>query len=164
MNNHRRTGASGFSLIEALVAISLMTSVALSGVAMLIVARRANLRATTTAVASLLAEQKMEQLRALAWAFDVNGQPLTDATSDVTVVPQLSSGGVGIAASAAGALQQNANQYCDFLDERGRSLGGGTSPPPRTVYVRRWAIEPWPANPANAVVLQVVVMRWRNIA
>ena len=30
-----------------------------------------------------------------------------------------------------------------------RVIGGGATPPGRTVYVRRWSIEPLPANPAN---------------
>jgi hypothetical protein len=42
----------------------------------------------------VLATQKMEQLRALAWTSDALGVPISDLT-DTAVVPHSSSGGTG---------------------------------------------------------------------
>ena len=64
----------------------------------------------------------------------------------------------GLAPSPGGALGSNTAGYCDFLDETGRSLGDGSTPPPGTDYIRRWSIEPLAADPANALVIQVRVL------
>ena len=53
----------------------------------------------------------------------------------------------------------NTDGYCDFLDGSGRWLAGGATAPPGTIFVRRWSVEPLPANPHNTVVLQVLVVR-----
>jgi hypothetical protein len=42
------------------------------------------------------------------------------------------------------------------------SLGGGTTPPANTMYIRRWSIEPLPTNPNDTLVLQVLVTRFRD--
>ncbi len=34
--------------------------------------------------------------------------------------------------------------------------------PAQAVYVRRWSVEPLPANPNNTVILQVLVTKARN--
>ena len=110
----------------------------------------------------MLAQQKMEQLRGLMWGFDMIGLPLSDTTSDLTVVPEQPQGGPGLTPSPDGALRNNFDGYCDFLDGSGQSLGGGMAAPPNTVYVRRWSIEPLPTNPNNTLILQVMVTRWRE--
>src|SRR5689334_16570229 len=64
------TDPRGFSVIEALVAIALVTIAITSGAQLLSMSRQANQRATTIGFAAVLAQQKMEQLRALTWGFD----------------------------------------------------------------------------------------------
>lgn len=151
----------GFSLIETLVATTLMT-VALASLAQLfLISTKANQSARLTTNASVLAQQKMEQLRALTWGFDTIGLPLSDTTSNLTVVPEQPQGGPGLTPSPDGSLRRNVDGYCDFLDGRGQSLGGGSVAPPNTVYVRRWSVEPLPTNPNNTLILQVMVTRWR---
>jgi type II secretory pathway pseudopilin PulG len=155
-NNER-----GFSLVETLVATTLMT-VALASLAQLfLISTKANQSARLTTTASVLAQQKMEQLRGLTWGFDMIGLPLSDTTSDLTVVPEQPQGGPGLTPSPYGSLQSNVDGYCDFLDGRGQPLGGGSVAPPNTVYVRRWSVEPLPTNPNNTLILQVMVTRWR---
>ena len=137
-------------------------TVALASLAQLfLISTRANQSARLTTNASVLAQQKMEQLRALTWGFDIIGLPLSDTTSDLTVVPEQPQGGPGLTPSPDGTLQNNVDGYVDFIDGRGQSLGGGTNPPPNTVYVRRWSVEPLPTNPNNTLILQVMVTRWR---
>jgi prepilin-type N-terminal cleavage/methylation domain-containing protein len=151
----------GFSLIETLVATTIM-SVALASLAQLfLISTKANQSARITTNASVLAQQKMEQLRGLTWGFDILGLPLSDTTSDLTVVPEQPQGGPGLTPSPDGSLRNNFDGFCDFLDGRGQSLGGGSVAPVNTVYVRRWSVEPLPTNPNNTLILQVMVTRWR---
>jgi prepilin-type N-terminal cleavage/methylation domain-containing protein len=156
------SNARGFSLIETLVATTIMT-VALSSLAQLfLISTKANQSARITTGASVLAQQKMEQLRGLTWGFDTIGLPLSDTTSDLTVVPEQPTGGTGLTPSPDRTLRRNVDGYCDFLDERGTPVGSGTNPPPGTVYIRRWSVEPLPTNPNNTLILQVLVTRWRS--
>ena len=129
--------ARGFSLIETVVALSL-TAVALSALAHLFIASaQANADARRATFASVLAAQKMEQLRSL---------------------------GADLSPRPGGSLADNVEGLCDFLDERGRPLGSGVSPPTGTVYIRRWSIESLPSDPAETLLLQVMVVRrtWRG--
>jgi prepilin-type N-terminal cleavage/methylation domain-containing protein len=153
--------ARGFSMLEVLVATTLVT-VALAALAQLFaVSTRANNSARTTTYAAILAQQKMEQLRSLTWGFDTLGLPLTDTTTDITVVPERPTGGTGLSPSPPNTLGQNVDGYVDYLDAFGNSLGGGAMPIEGTVYIQRWSVEPLPTNPNNTVVLQVLVTRRR---
>ena len=110
--------------------------------------------------ASVLAQQKMEQLRALTYGFDALNLPVTDSTTNLASVPEAPTGGTGLAPSPAGALDANTVGYVDYVDANGASLGGGTPVPPNgTVYIRRWSVQPLPTNPANTLVMQVLVTR-----
>ena len=142
---HRLARDSGFTLLEVLVATTLLFVgvAALAGLSMM--ATHANTTARATTFASLLAAQKMEELRALPWGYDALGQPRSDLTP-----------------SPPDALSRNVSGYCDFLDAAGRSLGTGSSPPAQALFVRRWSIEPMPSNPANTLVLHVLVTRIRS--
>jgi prepilin-type N-terminal cleavage/methylation domain-containing protein len=151
--------ARGFSLLEVLIATTIL-SVSLAALAELCtMATRANSSARATTSAVILAQQKMEQLRSLTWSFDTIGLPLTDTTTDTTTVPERDAGGTGLSRSPADALLQNTDGYVDYLDSYGRPLGSGRSPTEGTVYIRRWSIEPLPANPENTIAIQVLVTR-----
>jgi len=155
-------GEHGFSILEVLTATSILT-VGLAALAQLFaISTRANFSARSTTMASILAEQKMEQLRGLTWGFDALGLPVSDFSTDTTVIPEAPTGGKALSPSPADALKTNQDGYCDFLDGYGYSLGGGATAPPGTVYIRRWSIEPIPANPHNTLVLQVLVTQVRD--
>ncbi len=147
----------GFSLVEVLVAIAVLTmaTVALAGVSLHAVRNSQDARSITTA--TVLASQKMEQLRTLVWAFDAAGVPVSDVSTDTTVVPERTSGGTGLRPSSHGALSENRAGYCDFVDASGRALGGGTQPPAGTAFVRRWSIDRFPLATSEAVLIQVSV-------
>jgi type II secretory pathway pseudopilin PulG len=158
----RMRGQGGFSILEVLLATTILT-VALATLAQLFaMSTRANASAKTTSHASVLAQQKMEQLRGLTFGFDNLGLPITDFATDITVPSEPVSGGKGLTPSPAKSLNKNTDGYCDFSDQYGNSLGGGTTPPTGTVYIRRWSIEPLPTNPNNTLVLQVLVTRLRD--
>jgi prepilin-type N-terminal cleavage/methylation domain-containing protein len=150
----------GFSLLEVLVA----TTILIVGVAGLApsfpVASRANRLARDTTMAALLAQQKMEQLRAAEWSIDPAGVPQSDTASDLTVAFAAGTGGVGLTASPPAALTQNTVGYCDFLDANGMVVGDPRTVPAGAAYVRRWSIDPLPSNSSNTLVLQVVVARF----
>ena len=76
----------GFSLVETLVSIGLLTTVAIGVAQLFAVSTSANLRATSATSTALLATQKMEQLRGLTWGFGdetARGLPVTDTTSNL---------------------------------------------------------------------------------
>jgi len=125
-----RTNERGFSLLEALVAVSVI-AVALSALTQLVaISIHAGARARRSSVASVLAQEKLEALWSLGGA--LLPQPVT-------------------------SLDVNMPGLCDFLDEHGRSLGTGSMPPAGTVYVRRWSITPVAADPTASLLLQVAV-------
>jgi prepilin-type N-terminal cleavage/methylation domain-containing protein len=57
----------GFSLIETLIAMGLMTIAGIGLAHLAVISVRVNQSARTTTIATLLATEKMEALRALAW-------------------------------------------------------------------------------------------------
>jgi prepilin-type N-terminal cleavage/methylation domain-containing protein len=147
----------GFSIIEVVISMALLTVVSL-GVAQLFGAStRQNLVARGLTSTTALAEQKMEQLRALTWGFDKDGQglPVSDTTTNLAVYPPTSSG-TGLNPSPADALDKNTAGFVDFLDAYGNWVGTGLTPPSNAVYVRRWSIQPLPLNPNNTLVIQVL--------
>jgi type II secretory pathway pseudopilin PulG len=157
-----RRGEGGFSILEVLIATTILT-VALAALAQLFtLSTKANAGARTATYASLLAEQKMEQLRGLTFGFDNLGLPLTDTTTDITVVPERVGTGKGLSPSPNRSLNTNTDGYFDFVDKFGNSLGGGATQPEGAVYIRRWSIEPLPTNPNNTLVFQVLVTRNRD--
>jgi prepilin-type N-terminal cleavage/methylation domain-containing protein len=153
---------AGFSLVEVMVATTLL-AIAMTSLAQLsAVATRSNNVARNGTFTQILAEQKMEQLRGLTWGFDTLGLPVSDVATDTTVVPQATSGGTGLAPSPGNTLRASTAGYVDYIDPQGNSLGGGTVVPANTAYIRRWLIEPLPTNPNNTLILQVLVTRRTN--
>lgn len=80
----------------------------------------------------MLAQQKIEQLRTL---------PLDASPPD--------------------ALERNSAGYFDFVGAAGQELdpeGGEAAAPSGSAYIRRWAVDPLPADPAGSRVLRVAVL------
>jgi len=124
-----RGGKPGFTLIEVLVALGVLTVLCLAIGGLFAIVARANESAGRQTAATLLATQKMEQLRG-----DRELQP-----------------------SPPGTLRRNTPGYVEYLDAAGRPVGGGATAPPDGVYIRRWSVDPLPGSPAGALVLQVMV-------
>jgi hypothetical protein len=158
---------AGFSLAEVLVAMGVMTVGLVSLAQLFALSTRANHASKTTTFTVMLAQQKMEQLRGLTWGFDTLGLPISDITTDSSVVPHAAGcptsstagGGTGLSPSPAGTLSDNVSGWVDYLDINGCLLGGGAAAPNRAIYIRRWSVEPLPTNPNNTLVLQVLVTR-----
>ena len=157
------SSSGGFTLVEVVIAMGLLTVVSL-GVAQLFAAStRANLAARTRTSTTAMAEQKMEQIRSLTWGFDLTGLglPLSDTTSNLSAYP-MTQNGSGLNPSPADALEQNTAGFFDYLDAAGNWVGNGATPPGTAAYVRRWSITPLPTNPNNTLVIQVLVTPLAN--
>ena len=153
--------ARGFTLVEVLIALALFVTIA-TGVAQLVaVATRSMRTAREQTMTVMLASAKMDQLRALEWTYeraDV-GDPVverSDQSTDLTM-RAMSGGGPGLRASPADALASSATGFADYLDDRGRWVGGGTAIPATAVFIRRWSIRPLDAAPDRTLVVQVLV-------
>src|SRR3990170_2946363 len=91
-SNNRREG--GFSLVEVLFSMGLLTLVSLSVAQLFAVSTRANYVSRGLTSATALAEQKLEQLRALTWGFatDGTGLPVSDTSTNLAVSPSSATG------------------------------------------------------------------------
>lgn len=160
-NSSNRRDA-GFSLIEVMVASLILTIGLLTLAQLFALSTTTNLSGKSTTYATVLADQKLEELRALTWGFDSTGLPLSDTTSDTASPDDAVDGGTGLAPSPETALQENTSGYVDYVDQFGNKLGGGDTVLDGTVYIRRWSVEPLPTNPNNTLILQVLVTRSRD--
>jgi prepilin-type N-terminal cleavage/methylation domain-containing protein len=149
--------SSGFSLIEVMVASAILACAVLSVAQLAAAAIGSTAGARGVSEATLLAWQKIDQLRSLALSFDDAGQPVTDRSTNTAVQPEEPFGGTGLAPSGEGTLTRDTGGYVDYLDAMGQPLGGGDRPPPGTRYRRRWAIELFGGNP-DVLVLRVRVI------
>jgi prepilin-type N-terminal cleavage/methylation domain-containing protein len=135
----RRTG---FTLLEVMVALLLLTGAFLAVAQLLMVAARAADQSRTTAVAAMLAAQKLEQLRSLSWAYDIDGTPLD-----------------GLETSPSGSLAGDAPGFVDYLDASGTLVGVGPPPPAQAMFARRWSVERDAGTaPASVLTLRVAVL------
>jgi prepilin-type N-terminal cleavage/methylation domain-containing protein len=153
------SNAAGFSLLEVLVATALLASALVSLAQLFAMSTKSNIGSRNTTYAAVLAQQKLEELRSLAWGFDQVGLPISDISTDTTSTPEPSAGGTGLSPSPQTSLSDNTDGWVDYLDSWGNKLGGGVNPPQNTIYTRRWMVSPLPTNPNNTLVIQVLVFR-----
>src|SRR3954469_19976262 len=88
------SNSRGFSLVEVLVAMGLLTAVSMGVAQLFALSTRANLMAKGATSTTAMAQQKLEQLRGLTWGFDLAGQglPLSDTTTNLAVTPPAANG------------------------------------------------------------------------
>lgn len=153
--------SAGFALLEVLITAVLVVSVAASASHVIAITVRASHGARVRTMTTLLAAEKMEQLRSLAWTHVTTSVPAismssSDVTTDLSRDPATDSG-PGLLPSPAGTLDANIADYFDYLDAGGRWAGRDESPPPSSVYIRRWAVEPLASDPENILVFRIIV-------
>jgi Tfp pilus assembly protein PilV len=126
----------GFSLLEVLVATTIVI-VGIAALAQLVAfAGHANLRGKQTTIAVALAQDKIEEL-------------LPDSA-------------FGQDSSPPDTLDSNVAGYCDFVDAAGRLLGAGPAAPAGSAYLRRWSVDPLPDSINHTSILQVLVADLRG--
>lgn len=115
------------------MAAGLMATLALGVAPLFKIAADRNRGARLQTLATLIAWQKVEEIKSLDSA--------------------------GLARSAAGSLDSDTDGYFDYLDVRGVPVGRADSSAPSggAAFVRRWAIDPLSAGPAGVIVIQVLV-------
>jgi hypothetical protein len=151
----------GVSLVEVLIAVAILTTIALGVAQLIVMATAATSHARLHTMAVILAAAKMDELRSLAWTFEPAGPgvpalPRSDRDTDLSQ-PGHPPGGRGLQSSPAGTLVTNTPSYVDFLDTHGRWVGNDTTAPANAVFVRRWSVTPLPEDPDRTLVLHVLV-------
>jgi prepilin-type N-terminal cleavage/methylation domain-containing protein len=150
----------GFTLVEVLVAMTLMVVVALSVSATLVAGRGIAAHDRAQAIGLVAAQARLATLGALAFhtiaAADGSPVAVTDTSTDVAADPP-GPGGTGLGASPPDALWTDRTGYVDYLDASGRSLGAGAAARDRAAYVRRWAIGRQGVGPGEIVSMVVLV-------
>lgn len=150
---------AGFTLIEVVVALGLLVTVSIGVAQLFAMSIRAAAAAREQTSSTILAAAKLEQLRSLTWAYDASSatpQPRSDSTANLSVDPPDDSG-TGLMPSPAGTLSANIPPFVDYLDDQGRWLGNGATPPGNSIFIRRWAVQPLPLSPARTLILSVRV-------
>lgn len=143
----------GFSLIEVLIAVALLSVAVLGGVQLVAISMQAMAAARSQNLTVVLASARLEDLRGLTFEFDDLGIASTDLQTDLSITPRALAGG-GL--TPGGSIMSSVNGYVDHLDGRGRWVGRGPGVPPAAAYTRRWSIAPSVAAP-DALVLEVLV-------
>lgn len=153
----RQPTDSGFSLLEILMAMSVLMIVSAGLAALTTTATRATMAARTETTAVLVAVSRLEQLRALAWGYGSAYAPAPREDDDTDLSgPEPSSGGVGLRVAPASALDADMPGYVDYLDGSGRWIGTDGSAAQTARFVRRWSVRPISVGP-DALLLQVKV-------
>lgn len=134
----RRTAQSGMSLLETLIALTilLIASVgimAIAGTALTTTEDQGHLSAR----AAEYAQDKMEQLITLAFH---DGDYGTGSGTDTTVFPAASTGGTGLHVGGSSDPNSPVTGYVDYLDNDGNPLSSATGTPTNWYYIRVWQI------------------------
>src|SRR5246127_1585493 len=129
------TSQSGLSLVEALIALTVLLIAAvgvlsLGALAMTTTENQGHLGARTAEYA----QDKMEQLLSLSFI-----DTKTD-TSVASFVADSSAGSPGLTAGGSITYGSPITGYVDYLDASGNPLGGGTNAPAGWYYIRMWKI------------------------
>jgi prepilin-type N-terminal cleavage/methylation domain-containing protein len=151
---------SGFTLVEVLIASSILAILAGGASLLAAIPARSLMRTRAEAVAMQSASARLEQLRGLTWGFgSVNDmQPGFDTTSALAASVR-ASGGRGLDLVWP-SLDADVPGQVDYLNASGAWVG--TSPGSPARFVRRWGVVPLPA-PSQALVLAVRVIDLRRM-
>ena len=131
----------GFTLLETVVATGILVT-ALAGLAQLLtLSLRSTQAAGVDGAALMVAQDKLEQLRALAFTYGPVGEPVTDA---------------GLAISPDLSLAEDTPGFVDFVDDEGRVMGAD-SEVRGALFTRRWRVVPIDHLLPEAFAIEVCV-------
>jgi type II secretory pathway pseudopilin PulG len=130
--------ARGFTLLETVVATGILVT-ALAGIAQLfILSTHLTRQASASGVALVAAQDKLELLRALRFAYDETGALVTDQA---------------LQPSPPGSLDGDLESQVDWLDGGGQIVAADTA-----ALVRRWRVSTIASSP-DAIAIEVCVFR-----
>ena len=134
--------ASGFTLLETIVATGILVML-LAGVAQLFVlSSRLTDNSGRRSSAAFAAQTKMESLLARAFTYSSEGDPITDPA---------------IEPSPPGSLVESIEGFEESLDADGHIIPADEAT--AAVFVRRWAVTPLDDLTPEAFVIEVCVFR-----
>ena len=133
---------SGFTLLETLIATSVLVTV-LAGIAQLLIfSTQFAGNSGRRGLAVLAAQAKIEDLRARRFGFDAEGDPVSDPV---------------LAPSPPDTLSGDVEGYSEALDSNADMISVDDKRP--GTFSRRWAITPLDGMSPEAVVIEVCVFR-----
>ena len=103
-----RRSEAGFSIVEVIVATGLLASALVALAQLFAISTTTNAAARSSTLTMVLAEQKIEQLRALQYTFDRAGLPVQDTETDLAVYPPAATRRQG---AVAAHRQHNTGEY-----------------------------------------------------
>ena len=130
--------ARGFALLEALISCALMASALAALVHLVTLASTQSLAMRRSATALVLAQAKLEELRALSWRYDEAGAPISS--------PQLNT-------SPPSTLTNSTDGWMEVLDRFGDPVDEDEA----AGLERRWSVVRFSADDPDTLVLQVCV-------
>lgn len=132
--------ARGFTLVETIVATAILVT-ALAGIAQLFVLSTHLTRQASAAGRALVAAQdKLESLRGLVFAYDAAGVPITSPT---------------LQPSPPTSLDADVAPNVDWLDAEGHASDHADA----ATFVRRWKISTVAASSPEAIAIEVCVFK-----
>jgi prepilin-type N-terminal cleavage/methylation domain-containing protein len=140
---------AGLSLLEVVVAMSILLVLALGLLPLGVVAvRTTENEGHLVARATEYSQDKMEQLLALAYG---------DTTTDTRVFPAAATGGTGLAIDGSANPSAPVAGYVDYLDSTGNLIpSAGTAAPANWFYKRVWEVSSPVANMKQVTVTTIV--------
>ena len=149
-----RRSEAGMTLIETMIALAILLIVAsgLMGLAVVATVTTENQGHLATRTAEY-AQDKMEQLMSLKFG---------DETSDTISVncvlylvnTDCDSGAAGLAVGGSLDFAAPVDDYVDYLDAQGNTLGGGAVPPADWFFMRVWNV----TNPGGDILLKQITV------
>ena len=133
------TNEKGFTLLETLVALTLLLVVAAGVLPLGVLAfSTSENQGHLSSRAAEYAQDKLEQLLALSYG---------DSSSDTRVFPAITSGGSGLAIGGSSNPATPVAPYVDYLDRDGALLESPTGAPPAGWYYKRvWEVSQVPSR------------------
>jgi prepilin-type N-terminal cleavage/methylation domain-containing protein len=145
----RRTAERGFSLLEVMIALSILMIVALGLLPLGVIATNGTEnQGHLVARCTEYAQDKLEQLLVLTYG---------DSVTDTRFFPAQPSGGTGLAIGGSSTPATPVALYVDYLDVDGTLIpSSGTTPPSGWFYKRVWGVTQEAANLKRVTVTAIV--------
>jgi hypothetical protein len=143
MNRHDERGAT---LVEAMVAGSLLVTLAAGAATLILLGHTLGIQTEQSMTATALATARLEALRAIPWDYGSGG-----------VAPDVPA----LAPSPSTVLDASTSGYSETLDDSGRPVGSEDAG--AAAFERRWAIWPVASASGESRAIEVCVFAWPTL-